>query len=182
MHPVTRLSLLLAFWTAGPAALAAEPLPGRLPAGVIPVHYEISVAPDARALTFTGRTAIDVDVQAPADTITLNALDLDIASAHADGAREAVVELDPRTECATLHFRDPLAAGRHRLTFEYRGRIDTNPAGLFAVDYDTTTGPRLRDPTARAVGTSPDRCTWWRACGVRPVASMAAVTAADVPW
>src|SRR6187402_1896812 len=58
MRFVTRLAALLAVSTAGPAAVAAQPvsqsLPGRLPAAVIPVHYEISVAPDALALSFTG--------------------------------------------------------------------------------------------------------------------------------
>lgn len=142
MHLLTGLSIVLAFSTSGLPAAAGEPLPGRLPAGVIPLHYEISVTPDARALTFTGRTVIDIDVEAPADIIMLNALDLDIASARIDDTHAATVTLDPRAESATLRFADTLAAGRHHLTLEYRGRIDTNPAGLFAVDYDTAAGPR----------------------------------------
>jgi len=141
VHFLTRVTVLLACTT--PAiSVAADSLPGRLPAGVVPLHYEISVRPDARALTFAGRTAIDVDVQAPTDTITLNALELDIANARLDGARAAVIKLDPQAECATLRFKDTVSTGRHRLTFEYRGRIDTNPSAFFAVDYDTAAGSR----------------------------------------
>ncbi|MGH8310799.1 MAG: hypothetical protein ACRETX_13510, partial [Steroidobacteraceae bacterium] len=56
-----------------------EARPGRLPSGVIPVHYDISIEPDARALTFTGRAIIDVEVKSPVDAITLNALNLEIS-------------------------------------------------------------------------------------------------------
>jgi len=94
------------------------PPPGRLPSSVIPVHYDISVEPDARALTFTGRALIDVDVKSPTDAITLNALNLEISSARLDRMGEAVVTLD------------------------YRGTIEKTTAGLFAVDYDTAAGFR----------------------------------------
>jgi hypothetical protein len=48
--------LLLCVACIAPAG-AAEDLarPGRLPAGVTPVHYDLSIEPDARALTFSGR-------------------------------------------------------------------------------------------------------------------------------
>jgi aminopeptidase N len=153
MRLLSRLSLLLvgSISSLGVAA-AAESLPGRLPTGVVPLHYEISVAPDARALTFSGRAVIDVDVQTPTDTITLNALDLDIASARLDDVREAVVMLDPQAQVATLQFQNPVAAGPHHLTFDYRGKIATSPAGLFAVDYDTATGMRRMLATQFEVG------------------------------
>ena len=118
------------------------PPPGRLPSSVIPVHYDISVEPDARALTFTGRAVIDVEVRHPTDTITLNALDLEISSARLDRMGEGVVELDPEAQLARLTFWNEVKPGRHRLTLDYRGTIEKTPAGLFAVDYDTAAGPR----------------------------------------
>ena len=118
------------------------PPPGRLPSSVIPVHYDISVEPDARALTFTGRALIDVDVKSPTDAITLNALNLEISSARLDRMGEAVVTLDPEAQLATLTFWNAVKPGRHRLTLDYRGTIEKTTAGLFAVDYDTAAGPR----------------------------------------
>ena len=118
------------------------PPPGRLPSGLIPIHYDISVEPDARALTFEGRAVIEVEVRHPTDTITLNALDLEISSARLDRMGEGVIELDPEAQLARLTFWNEVKPGRYRLTLDYRGRIEKTPAGLFAVDYDTAAGPR----------------------------------------
>ncbi len=139
-----RVTLLLCLVCAacGRDAPGGEAQPGRLPPGVTPVHYEISVEPDAHSLTFAGRVAIDVEVQQPTDTITLNALDLDIAAAQLDGAGRATVALDPVAQTAALRFERTIDRGRHALTLDYRGRIETTAAGLFAVDYDTPAGPR----------------------------------------
>ena len=136
--------------SAGVAADAARP--GRLPQGVAPVHYDLSIEPDARALTFSGRAAIDVEVAKPTDTITLNALDLDIESVKLDGSRAATVTLDREAQTATLRFDGAVKAGRHQLAFDYRGKIQTTPAGLFAVDYDTPAGPRRMLATQFEVG------------------------------
>ena len=141
MRVVVRLFALLV--CALPVLAAAdEPLPGRLPRGVVPVHYDISVEPDARALSFAGRAVIDVEVKEPTETITLNALDLEIAAARLDDGRAATVTLDPQAQTATLRFDRAVEPGRHRLALDYRGKIVTTAAGLFAVDYDTAAGPR----------------------------------------
>ena len=81
-------------------------------------------------------------MQQPTDTITLNALDLDIASGQLDAAGRATIALDPAAQTAALRFERTIDRGRHALTLDYRGRIETTAAGLFAVDYDTPAGPR----------------------------------------
>ena len=127
----------------GADAATAAALPGRLPAGVVPVHYDLRIEPDAGALTFSGHATIDVEVAKPTATITLNALDLDIESARLDRASAAVVTLDPQAQTATLRFENPVEPGRHQLAFDYRGKIQTTPAGLFATDARDT--PLIRD-------------------------------------
>src|SRR5512134_3990932 len=143
MRPATT-SLLLIAWSGSILATTVEPAarPGRLPPGVVPVHYEIAVEPDAAALRFTGRATIDIEVRRPTDEIVLNAVDLDIASARLDGERQAAVALDAAAQTATLRFAEPVSMGRHRLEFGYSGRIYTTATGLFAVDYETPAGPR----------------------------------------
>jgi len=138
------LTLLLFAWSGTLLAATAEPAvqPGRLPVGVVPVHYEISVQPDAAALTFQGRVTIDIEVQRATDTIVLNAADLTIASARLDGAQDAAVTLDPVAQTAAFAFPAALATGRHRLEIGYTGRIFTTSNGLFAVDYATGAGQR----------------------------------------
>jgi aminopeptidase N len=110
--------------------------------GVVPVHYEIRVEPDAQALTFSGHVAIDLDVQRATGSIVLNALDLEIARATLDDASAASVALDAGAQVATLEFAETVAPGRHRLEIDYTGRIQTTATGLFAVDYDTGAGPK----------------------------------------
>ena len=152
MRLATRLLVCLAWAAFGVTAAAAEQRPGRLPPGITPVHYEISVEPDAAALTFTGRAVIDLEVEDPADTITLNALSLDITSAVLDGRRRAVVTVDPQAQTATLKFEQATRPGRHRLALDYRGKVETTAVGLFAVDYDTPAGPRRMLTTQFEVG------------------------------
>ena len=61
MRPTLSLLVLLCFTLAAPSlASATEALPGRLPPGVTPLHYEIRIVPDAEALSFDGRAVIDL--------------------------------------------------------------------------------------------------------------------------
>src|SRR4051794_22894063 len=108
---------------------AAAQVPTQLPRNARPVHYSISIAPDAANLRFTGSTLIDIEVLEATDTITLNAADLDFASVTLDGGDRARVTTDAEAQTATFHFNGPIAPGRHRLAIDYGGKINTQAAG-----------------------------------------------------
>ena len=141
-----------AAWLAALAALAcaihadasetAERLPARLPTDVVPVHYDMHLAPDAAALTFKGRETIDIVVQRETTSIVLNAVDLEVSEATRDGGIPAAVTLDAAAQTVTLSFKEPVATGPHRLALTFSGRIGTSAAGLFALDYATGEGER----------------------------------------
>ena len=124
------------------AAHAEKPDAAWLPPGVVPVHYDLRVEPDAQELTFSGHVAIELVVQEVTASITLNALDIEISRATLDGTRVAAVALDADAQAVILTFDEPVARGRHRLELDFTGRIQTTATGLFAVDYDTPAGPR----------------------------------------
>ncbi len=77
---------------------------GRLPQGVTPIAYDISVAPDATKLTFAGEETISIDVAAPTTVLTLNAADLNIASAVLDGSTQGKISVDASTQTASFTF------------------------------------------------------------------------------
>ena len=58
--------------------------PNRLPTTVVPSHYDLHLAPDLDAASFTGTAAIDIEVTEPVDEIVLHALDLDHLDLDAD--------------------------------------------------------------------------------------------------
>ena len=58
---------LLSATLAGAATPMAQQ-PGRLPADVVPIHYDITVDPDAAKMTFTGQETITVTVARPTTT------------------------------------------------------------------------------------------------------------------
>ena len=51
-----------------------------LPANVIPRHYNLTLEPDFKNLTYEGTVVIDLDVAEDSDSIALNTLDLKIHS------------------------------------------------------------------------------------------------------
>jgi aminopeptidase N len=126
----------------GPPPPAAAEIPSQLPRNVRPRHYSISAVPDAANLRFTASVLIDIEVVEATDTITLNAAELDFARARLEGGAEARVSTDAGAQTATLRFPDPIAPGRHRLAIDYSGRINTQAAGLFALDYASEAGPK----------------------------------------
>ena len=58
-----------------------------LPANVVPRHYDLTLEPDFKKLTFDGTVVIDLDVEEDSKAISLHTLELDIHSAKvsADG-------------------------------------------------------------------------------------------------
>jgi aminopeptidase N len=138
---VVLLCLPGAVAAAAPAA-AQHPRREVLPDSVVPLHYELALAPDAESLTFTAKVAITIDVVAAGPTITLNAAGLTIDHAAIDGGPDAAVSLDPALGRATLSFGRTVATGQHVLGIEYHGPIGRTTLGFFAMDYSGPDGPR----------------------------------------
>ena len=129
----------------GPAVAAAGTPQQRrevLPADVVPLHYELALAPDAAALTFTGKVSISIRVLAPTPSITLNAVGLAFDHATLDGGADSKVTFDEKLGRATLDFGTRIQSGPHVLAIDYHGTIGRATTGFFAMDYRGPDGPR----------------------------------------
>lgn len=128
------------------AAAESTPTPTQLPRQVRPTHYALTIEPDAAKLAFHGDVAISLEILAPVESITLNALDMRFASVRlTDASGKAVGDspkttLDEAAQTATFAFGKSIPAGKYSLTLDYTGKIGTQAAGLFAIDYDTAAG------------------------------------------
>ncbi|MET1113266.1 MAG: M1 family peptidase, partial [Allosphingosinicella sp.] len=133
---------------AAPAPQASRQIPTQLPADVRPLQYTINATPDAARLRFKGRVDIDIEVLKPTYFISLNAAELDFIDVSLSGgesgaripARKFLVDNDK--QIATIRFGNESAPGRYRLTIDYSGKIYTQAAGLFALDYETAQGKK----------------------------------------
>ncbi len=131
---------------AATAAAAPRPIPTQLPTDVRPISYGILIQPDAANLRFKGSVLTHIEVLEPTDEIVMNAADLDFQSAElVTGVNDTVpasgISVDEARQQVRIRFAQPVPKGRHRLAIEYDGRIYTQAAGLFALDYD---GPQGR--------------------------------------
>jgi len=149
MRELRRLTtaMLCLAWLTGPAVAGeGTPTPTQLPRTVRPTHYDITIEPDAAALTFHGTVAIAVDVLAPVESLTLNAIDMKFASVRlSDGKGKAVlagpkITTDDAAQTATFAFGKSIPSGQYWLAIDYTGKIGTQATGLFAIDYDTAAG------------------------------------------
>jgi aminopeptidase N/puromycin-sensitive aminopeptidase len=102
----------------------------RLPANAKPEHYALAIAPDIAAATFSGTETIDLKLAEPAKTITLNALELKILSATANGA-PAAISYDPAKEQATFTFAHQLPAGPVALKISFTGILNDKLRGFY---------------------------------------------------
>jgi len=116
--------LLIAFCLA-PVAASAQ----RLPAGVHPEHYTLALTPDLKTATFNGTESIDLTLDQPSTTITLNAAEIKFLSVRV-GAQTAQVSLDPGKEQATFTFAQPLS-GKVTLDIRYDGILNDKLRGFY---------------------------------------------------
>jgi len=164
LHASSSALALAAFGLAGCAGTTAERalapamqqgaqrITTQLPSNVRPLQYTIAVQPDAANLRFSARTLADIEVLAPTDSITLNAVDLDFTGVSLIGpgrGGSAPMTMNPRdirfdaaTQTATFRLGRQIPAGRYQLQMDYAGKINTQAAGLFALDYDSPEGKK----------------------------------------
>jgi puromycin-sensitive aminopeptidase len=119
--------------------------PYRLPGGVTPVRYDLTLVPDLGAATFTGTCATALEVASATAAISCNALELDIDAAWVttpDGRRfdTTAVSLDEETERATFTFAEPVPAGRATLHTEFRGVLNDKLRGFYRSTFTDADG------------------------------------------
>jgi aminopeptidase N len=119
------LALLLA-----PAAALAQ----RLPAGVVPLHYDLTITPDLAAAKFTGQVTIRVRLEKPAKAVVLNAAEVtfrDVRIVAGGRSQAATASLDAKLEQATFTVPEPLPAGEAEIAIAYDGILNSDLRGLY---------------------------------------------------
>jgi aminopeptidase N len=116
--------------------------PQLLPDDVVPIHYDLLLAPDADALKFRGNVAIKVDVKTPTADIVLNSVGLAFDTVALDGSPVSAASFDEKLGRATLRFAAPVQAGQHTLSIAYHSTLGHETLGFFAMDYVSPAGPR----------------------------------------
>ena len=116
-------------------AFAADYPHGRLPEGVAPTHYRLTLTVDPRRPTFSGRAEIELAVAAPTSVVWLHGLDLKVQDVavlsggrRIPGRYEAV---DKTTGVACVRLAQPLKGGRALLEFRYSAPFQDSPQGLY---------------------------------------------------
>ncbi len=111
----------------------------RLPTTVRPHAYRLVLTPDLPAASFAGDVEIDVTVDQPTDSITLNAAELDVTWAelndgNPDGGyalSPTSIDLDPDEERVTLRFAAPIAVGPATLHLAFTGILNDKLHGFY---------------------------------------------------
>jgi aminopeptidase N len=129
----------------------------RLPGGVHPEHYGLSLTPDLQTATFSGEETIDLTLDAPSRSITLNAAEIRFgevkayvlpSAQYSYGAlgsqpkplsameadkhpQTAATTLDAGKEQATFTFANELPAGKVTLAIRYSGILNDKLRGFY---------------------------------------------------
>lgn len=125
--------LLMSFLVSANVALA-QSRPRTLPMAVLPIHYELTVSPDIKTMTFKGEVHITVNAAVRTREIVLNAQELAFARVTLDGVPSQSVSLDTKLNRATFAFANEVAIGQHELAITHSGSISSGTFGFFAMD------------------------------------------------
>ena len=114
----------------------------RLATDVHPEHYSLHLTPDLKAATFTGEETIDLVMDSPKTSVTLNSIELKINSVKVVRTRVSdaqkpvlgqagTVSYDTSKEQATFTFAQPLPAGRVSLSIDFTGILNNELRGFY---------------------------------------------------
>lgn len=116
-------------------AIANSQADFRLPRHVIPSRYDLTLRPDLNEFTFTGEEVVDIEVLEATNEIKVNAKKLEIPSVYvvrADGTRlNGKVEIDEKTEIATITFAGVLGKGAWKLHAGFSGILNDKLKGFY---------------------------------------------------
>ena len=96
--------------------------PGRLPRTTRPRRYELLIAPDLDASTFSGEVVIALELEEPTDTIVLNSKGLEVALVElrqGDAPVSATLTIDADREQIVITAARALAAGDAVLELQF---------------------------------------------------------------
>jgi aminopeptidase N len=106
----------------------------RLPQNVKPQHYTLTLTPDLKAATFTGKETIDVMLAQPANDIVLNAAQItfDKVTITSGGKTQtAQVAQDKAKEQATFTVPAQIPAGKATIHINYTGILNGELRGFY---------------------------------------------------
>jgi puromycin-sensitive aminopeptidase len=113
--------------------------PYRLPSGVTPTRYDVTLRPNLMDATFSGTITINLNVATATDTITLNAIELEISSATVDGT-DATWQLDEDTERLIISAASPVGVGTATLDISFTGILNDKLRGFYRSTYTDDDG------------------------------------------
>ncbi len=132
--------------TLAPAAWCGAPFsfdsaPGRLPKNVVPLSYDVAIVPNVDTLKLTGTESIKLQFRAATATLQFNSHNETLSDVLLDGKPVKSVASSDEKQLTTVTLAKPVS-GLHTLSFSYRGKIETQPQGLFAQKYTTPDGTK----------------------------------------
>jgi puromycin-sensitive aminopeptidase len=122
--------------------------PFRLPGTVRPVRYDLVLEPDLSAATFAGEVTIDLLVTEATQTITCNALELDVLAAEltegpltaAQPVAITAVALDPDAERVTFTLERAISPGEAHLRLRFTGILNDKLRGFYRSTFTDADG------------------------------------------
>ena len=106
----------------------------RLPTTVTPQHYTLTLTPDLKTATFTGKEEIDVTLAQPSTSITLNAAQITFKSVTVTAGRTtetAKVNEDKAKQQVTFEVPDQIPAGKAVIKIDYTGILNGKLRGFY---------------------------------------------------
>ena len=112
----------------------------RLPENVRPLRYQVTLEPNLEKFTFDGSADIGIVVNEETDTIVLNAIELQIASAvitdkHGGTAKATDVIFDQNRERVSIVLPSKLEVGNHTLHLKFSGYLNDQLRGFYRSRY-----------------------------------------------
>ncbi|MET3105379.1 aminopeptidase N [Oxalobacteraceae bacterium GrIS 1.18] len=116
--------------------------PGRLPKNVIPADYIIAITPNAGKTQIAGTETIALEFTEAVDKIQFNSLNQQLSHVLFDGKPVKSVVSDDKEQLTTIMLPANAKVGKHKLSFSFSAKIETEPHGMFVQEYAAPDGTK----------------------------------------